>query len=167
MILGEAVSPAAIDDHLYRMVTHSRTTMLPSATSELRAHRATLEPSDADAVMLWWEFQDHTTAASCWLRDLLPSASQLDRAASFLVGSESVERGPVDLRSATGIEPVLVSGGSPDWLYVLDVNHRLIAQWLAHRDLGGVDVDLVIEPRLKEWAYNPTAHKPAWQPQVG
>ncbi len=158
MILGEAVSPAAIDDHLYRMVTHSRTTMLPSAPSELRAHRATLEPSDADAVMLWWEFQQHTTGASCWLQDLQPSAGGLARAVSFQVGDESGRR-PVDLRFAVDLEPVLVSTGTHDWLYVLDGNHRLIAQWLANRDLTGIDVYVVVDPRLKEWAYIPTAHK--------
>ena len=77
--------------------------------SEFRCYRVLLEQGDIDRMFVLQDFAAHTSNRTCRLRDVVPSAADLTRVASFTTAC-------VDLRSHTGLELVLVAcelNGSP------------------------------------------------------
>lgn len=120
-------------------------------TSEFRCYRVQLERSDEDRLFLLGltEFTNQTRGQSCRLRDVLPTASAIQRVASF----SSVA---VDLRSRPGLELVLVAAelrNAP--LIAIDGNHRAMAQFLTYGTVEGVPALVCAHQAIGQWHFVP------------
>lgn len=126
-----------------------------AATEEhFASFSARLECDDVHRLYLWFEFRKYTGNDYSKLTEVGESADQSDRVRRFAEGDPAEGRPAVDLRTSSGLEPMLVAEGlhcGP--LYALDGNHRLIAQHRSGKGLGGVPVFVLTHPRMMEWAY--------------
>lgn len=168
MRIVNKVEIAAIQNHLRNLNTsiHLDQADLPShKDGHWHGYKVTLNSDDLDRVILWWENQNHTKNKTCKVADLLPSAKNLERVQSFIVGSDAKGLSPLGLRSADGMEPCVVASSiDDDFLYVIDGNHRLIAHWLQGRSLDDVTIYVAVHDNLKSWVYIPSYWKKQWQP---
>jgi hypothetical protein len=140
-----AVRPP-IDDHFHR--------------DGYTAYRATLDDSDLDRLILYWEFKIHTKDGTCRLTDALPSSAANDRIRSFIHGNPAKGYPPADLRSTPDRQPVIVTDDvNSHILYLIDGNHRVIAQRLSGKSFQDVPVYVCVHPKMLAWAYLPANFK--------
>ena len=111
-----------------------------------------LERQDEDRLFLLGltEFINQTRGQSGRLRDLLPTASTVQRVASLITAG-------VDLLSRSGLELVLVAAdlqGAP--LVAIDGNHRAMAHFLAYNSVEGVPAFVCVHPAIGQWHFVPS-----------
>ncbi|MFO0807584.1 MAG: hypothetical protein U0746_03090 [Gemmataceae bacterium] len=162
MQLTGSVSVEHIQKHL--KARHSGVALdlesMPGRPSEYKGRCASLESADLGRIVLWWEFKVHTAGESCRLEDVLPSAADLPRVKSIIEGNAGKSRGPLDVRSAPDMAVVIVWNEQPDGiLYVIDGNHRMMAQVLSGKSVNDVPAIVCVHPKVMEWAYIPRNFK--------
>lgn len=119
------------------------------------AYRGTLDAEDADRIFLWFEYQKFTAGNTGKLTDLLPDAAIRDDGIKSLAeGNLAKGFGPVDLRKAKKLEPMLVTSELMDGpLQGIDGNHRLSAQFITGKSFDGVNVYVCEHPNMMSWPY--------------
>ncbi len=124
------------------------------------ACRSTLDDSDLERLILYWEFKIHTKNGTCRVADTLPSSAVHDRIRSFIHGNPERGYPPADLRSTRDLEPVIVTNDVKSHiLYLIDGNHRVIAQRLSGKGFQGVPVYVCVHAKMLAWPYLPPNFK--------
>jgi hypothetical protein len=124
------------------------------------ACRAALDDSDLERLVLYWEFKIHTKDGTCRVTDALPSSAAHDRIRSFIHGNPEKGYPPADLRTTPDRQPVIVTNDvNSHILYLIDGNHRVIAQQLSGKGFQGVPVFVCVHPKMLSWAYLPPNFK--------
>ena len=161
----EHVEIAEIQSHLQRKgsgVSLDLTSM-PGNPDEYLGFKGLLEEIDIDRLILWFEFEMRTREQNCRVKDLLPSAMELQRVASFIVGDSQRELTPLDLNTVQGMEIVVVTDDvKSGFLYIIDGNHRAIAQITRGKSFQGVRVFACQHSKMRNWAYIPRFYKKLW-----
>lgn len=158
----ERVSIRVIQKHLEQQASGVRLNLadMPGDPDEYRGFKASLGEDDAEKLVLYWEFQDHTKDRSCRLTDVLESAASIERVKPLLEGNSSKGYGPIDLRSVPNKEPTILTDDlTSRFLYVIDGNHRTIAHYLGEKSFETVPVYVCVHPQLLNWAYLPNYYK--------
>jgi hypothetical protein len=143
-----------VEEHLRAMRSgvRLRECALPGDRDEYRSFRVELELADLPKLVLWWEFERHTTDQNCRLATLLPSAATLERLEKCS-----------DLRIIRNRELVLLADDlQGSFLYIIDGNHRAIAQHLYHGSFEGVSAYVCVYPGIRAWAYVTRYYKRRW-----
>jgi hypothetical protein len=123
-------------------------------TSEFRCYRVCLDQEDDDLLYVLADFAKYTKSESCRLRDVMQDAELLERVASFKHGHQ--DRANVDLRSATGLDLMIVSTqleAAP--LIIYDGCHRAIAHYLTYRSMTGVPAFVCVHLAIDRWGCVP------------
>lgn len=161
----EPIEIEAIQNHLRRTgsgVSLDLTSM-PGKPDEYQCFKGQLDESDADRLILWFEFEMRTKEQNCKVTDLLPSAMDLQRVRSFVEGDSTRQLTPVDLNTVQGMEIVVVTDDvKSGFLYVIDGNHRAISQVGRERTFQGVRVFACQYSEMRSWAYIPNFYKKLW-----
>lgn len=163
MILGESITIEALQDHLRKQGSGVPLDLvsMPNPVDGYAAFRGTLEACDLDRIFLWFEFRKHTKEGTAKLTDVLPQSAGEKRIRRFIEG-EASNCGPLDLRTAFGFEPTLLTNDVEHGpLYAIDGNHRMAAQFLSGKAFDKVPVYVCRHVRMLEWAYI-TATARAW-----
>lgn len=136
---------------------------MPGPLDQHRAYRVLLDGADVADLVLYWEFQKYTKGESCKVTELLESSGSLKRVRSFIDGDPAKGFLPLDLRTIEHKEPVIVTDrlGS-SFQYVIDGNHRIIAQHVSGKGFAEVPAFVCAHPNLREWAYVPIYYKRLW-----
>src|SRR5438445_281038 len=127
---------------------------MPGPRESYTAFSARLERDDVNRLYLWFQFRKYTGGPDSKLTDVTDAADREDRVRSFLDGDPTGDKGPADLWTLRGLEPMLVAEGlhcGP--LYGIDGNHRMIAQHRSGKGFHDVPVFVLTHPRLMEWTY--------------
>ena len=133
---------------------------LPCTAAECQGYRAQLDLDDISKIILYWEFEQATTNQDCRLTSLLATAAEKSRVKPFLNGDPSRGYGPADLRFLPHREPTMITAHlQSSFLYVIDGNHRIIAQQLSQQSFQDVAVYVCVWPKLMQWAYIPNYYK--------
>lgn len=162
MRLIEQVKLQVCHDHLKRLGTGVRLDFasMPKPTEGYFIYRALLEDSDVHRIFLWFEFKKHTRNLTAKLTNVAPESADHVRVSRIIMSDATRNLGPIDLRRDSGFEPVLLTNDTQGgMLYGIDGNHRMIAQFLSHRDFGGVSVYVCTHPNMLEWPYITDAAK--------
>lgn len=166
MLIQECVEVEVVRRHLKAKGTGVSldTTEMPGDDKTRKAFRGHLQDQDIHNLILWWQFQQHTTSENCKLTDLLPSAAEIPRVRSFIEGDLSQSYEPVDLRIAQEMELVAVTNSIQcHWMYIIDGNHRAIAQTLQQLPFATVPIYVCVHPSMESWIYIPEFYKRLWQ----
>jgi hypothetical protein len=158
----ESVGISAIQKHLKTVAAGVLLDLrsMPGRPAEYKGFAVRLDADDADKLVLWWEFENHTNGKSCRLTDALESVSSLPKVKSFLEGTRPQGRGPSDLRTSPNMEPVIVTDDlGSKFLYSIDGNHRILAQHLSQKGFQDVPAYVCVHPKMLEWAYIPRCYK--------
>jgi hypothetical protein len=130
--------------------------VLPGVPDEYAAYRAELDAVDVQRLVLWWEHRIHTEKSSCRLADALASAASHERVRTFIEGNSKMNIPSADLRTSQGLEPVIVTDAlAGDCLYIIDGNHRMIAQQITQKGFQNVSVYVCVRPHMLSWVYIP------------
>ena len=126
---------------------------MPGRANEYKGHRVLLDTLDVDNLILWFEFGKYTLDENCKITALQESARSLDRVKSFT----NVQ---FDLSDSQNMELVILTDDvQSDVLYIIDGNHRAIAQKLVHNDFYDVPAFVCSHPELLSWSYIPSPYK--------
>jgi hypothetical protein len=121
---------------------------------QFAAFRGTLDDDDLDRIYLWFEFRKCTGGPDSKLTDVGNTADGEVRVRNFADGDAAKGKPAVDLRTASGLEPMLVAEDlrrGP--LYAIDGNHRMIAQYRSGKAFDGIPVIVLTHPKMTTWAY--------------
>lgn len=131
---------------------------MPGPPCDYLGYKVSLD--DARKIVLYWEFERYTSGGTCRLNDLLPPARSLERVRRFLDGDPARGFPPADLRVLRDKELAIVTNDlQGEFLYVIDGNHRVIAQHFSGRGLQGVAAFVCQHPEMMKWAYVPTYYQ--------
>lgn len=167
MVNVEPVTIEACQKHLKEQRTGVSLDLasMPKPADGYRAFRAVLEHSDLERIFLWFEFRKHTRDGTAKLTDALPESAGEKRIRRFIDGDSTRGWWPIDLRTASGFEPVLLTNDMMRGpLCGIDGNHRLVAQFLSGKGLNQVPVYVCFHTNMLEWAYIPATAR-AWNKQ--
>ena len=140
------------------------TATVPGYPGKHTGFKGTLDAADVEKLILWWEFQDHTVDQNCRLTGLLPSAATLPRTRSFLAGNPGRCLRPLDWSTATNMDLVLVTNDIQNgWLYIIDGNHRAIAQAIRNRPFQDIPALVCVHPAMNKWSYIPLYYQRLWK----
>jgi hypothetical protein len=131
---------------------------MPGPHEQYAAFRGTLDGDDLDRIYLWFEFRKYTGGPDSKLTDVGDTADGEVRVRNFADGGAAKGKYAVDLRTASGLEPMLVAEdlrGGP--LYAIDGNHRMIAQYRSGKGFDGIPVIVLTHPRMTTWPYMQSA----------
>lgn len=133
---------------------------MPGTLGDYQFFKVVLEERDISNLVLWWEFQNDTRGNTCWLTDAMDSAASDQRVRNFIDGHPAMNVGPVDLRTAQGLEPVAVTNRLNGTIhYLIDGNHRVLAQHFSQKGFEGVSMYVCVHPLMLNWGYIPNFHK--------
>lgn len=128
--------------------------IMPSPVESYTAFRAVLEEDDLNRIFLWFQFKEDTAGMTGKLTDALPESASKKRVKPLIEGDPAKGWMPIDLRSALGFEPMLVTN---DFIHgplqVIDGNHRMIAQFITGKGFDHLPVYVCVHPRMMEWPY--------------
>jgi len=136
-----SVEIATIQDHLKDLGSGVKLDpgSMPGPPDAHRGFKVLLDADDVQNLVLYWEFQNVTRDKSCRVTDLLDSAASLERVKSFIEGDAAKGFISMDLRTAPKTEPVIVTNDlEGPFLYHIDGNHRVIAQYLSKKGFQDV-----------------------------
>jgi hypothetical protein len=139
---------------------------LPWHPNEYQGFRVSLDDGDVNRLVLWRGFAFQTHHRSCKLMDIFTPIDSLDsaiqrRVRPFIEGVPASGKGPLDLRTTANMAIVMVSNDfEGNILYIIDGNHRSIAQYLTNKGFKDIPAFVCIHPRMWEWKYGPPKHKP-------
>jgi hypothetical protein len=169
MLLLDSVTIEACQDHLRRQGTGVSLDVasMPKPADGYATFRATLEDGDVDRIFLWFEFRKHTKNGSGKLTDALLEFISEKRIRRLVEGDKAKGWGPIDLRTASRFEPMLLTNDVVHGpLYAIDGNHRLVAQFLSRRGLAEVPVYVCTHAKMLEWEYITDAARVWYKQQV-
>jgi len=152
----EPVTIEVCQEHLRKLGTGVSLDLasMPKPADSYAAFRPSLEDSDVDRIFLSFEFQKHTKDRTAKLTDALPESASKKRIRRLIEGDATKGWEPIDLRFASGFEPVLLTNHvTCGPLYGIDGNHRMVAQFLSRKGFDGIPVYVCTHPRMLEWAY--------------
>jgi hypothetical protein len=157
----ERVALAHIQDHLRRQQTGVTVPIDPPLHAhEYSAYRAMLDERDVDRLILWFQARIHTKDETCRVIDALPSSVSHPRISRCFKGDASKGYAPLDLRHAKDREPVILTNDlESQILYLIDGNHRVIAQQIGKKGFQDVRVFVCVHPLILRWAYIPSNFK--------
>ena len=127
---------------------------------ECQAFKVRLEEVDVKKLVLWFEFKKYTTDESCKITDIVAAGYAQERVQRFIVGHPQKGYGPADLKTSHNLQPVVVTDSlESEVLYLIDGNHRTIAQHVTNKGFQDVEAFVCIHPNMLRWPYIPRRYR--------